>query len=101
MCPVPRNKYTEAVSIVTSSVENPKNFIWLTDFKKSSSSEFTVCLHSAFVFKTDKPSAIVEWNELNKLMGGDTFIIYSYSSSLINNEVLKLYQKRGLVNVIQ
>ena len=101
MCPIPRNKYPDAVSIVTSPVEKPRNFIWLTDSKKSSSSEFTVCLHSPFDFKTDKASAIVEWIELNKLMGGDTFIIYNYSSSPLNDEVFKLYHKRGLVNVVQ
>ena len=78
MCPVPGNKHPDAVSIVTNPEEKPRNFIWLTDSTKSGSSEFTVCLHSPFDFKTDKPSAIVEWNELNKLTGGDTFIIYNY-----------------------
>ena len=101
MCTVPANKYPVAVSIVTNPKEMPRNFVWITDSKTRKLSEFTVCLHSPFDFKTDKASGIIEWIELNRIMGGDQFILYNYSSTSENDAVLNLYQKRGLVDIIQ
>lgn len=100
-CSVPENRHPDAVSIVTNTEERPRNFVWLTDSRTNKRSKFTVCLHSPFDFKSDRSHEVVEWVELNRLMGGDQFILYNYSSSPFTDDVLKLYQKRGLVTVVQ
>lgn len=101
MCTVPANKYPDAISIVTNPKDKPKNFVWVTDSRTNKYSQFTVCLHSPFDFKTDKSHELVEWIELNRLMGGDMFTFYNYSSNPHNDAILNVYQKRGLVNLIQ
>lgn len=101
MCSLPQNRIPNAVSIVTNLAEQPRNFVWLTDSRSNKHSQFTVCLHSPFDFKDDKSHELVEWVELNKLMGGDRFVVYNFSSHQNNDAVLRMYRESGLVDVIQ
>ena len=101
MCSLPDNTYPDAVSIVTNPEEQPRNFVWVTDSRSKKFSQFTVCLHSPFDFKDDRSHEIVEWVELNKLMGGDRFVFYNYSSHPNSDAILRLYQENDLINVVQ
>ena len=101
MCSLPDNTYPDAVSIVTNPEEQPRNFVWVTDSRSNKFSQFTVCLHSPFDFKDDRSHEIVEWVELNKLMGGDRFVFYNYSSHPNSDAILRLYQENDLINVVQ
>ena len=101
MCSLPKNTHPDAVSIVTNPEEQPRNFLWITDSRSNKVSQFTVCLHSPFDFKDDRSHEIVEWIELNKLMGADRFVFYNYSSHPNNDAILNLYQRNALADVVQ
>ena len=101
MCSLPKNIHPDAVSIVPNLWEQPRNFLWITDSTTNTDSQFTVCLHSPFDFKEDRSHEIVEWVELNKLMGGDRFVFYNYSSHTKNDAIFKLYQRNALVDIVQ
>lgn len=61
---------------------------------------FTVCL-SPLHYGYGRDYELIEWIELNRILGAEKFIIYNYSSTGKINNALEYYSKRGLVEVIQ
>ncbi|KAK3578984.1 hypothetical protein CHS0354_034779 [Potamilus streckersoni] len=102
LCPLPNDVVPYAVSIVTTKCQKPLNSLpvqpWTqqVEIKRN----FTVCV-SPLNMNYSRAYEIVEWLELNIILGADYFFIYNYSSAFNIRKVLKLYTDRGLVEVIQ
>ncbi|KAL3860059.1 hypothetical protein ACJMK2_010228 [Sinanodonta woodiana] len=102
LCPLPRDGVPYAVSIVTTKCQEPLNSLpvklWTqqVDIKRN----FTVCV-SPLNMNYSRAYEIVEWLELNIILGADYFLIYNYSSAFNIGKVMKLYSDRGLVEVVQ
>lgn len=60
---------------------------------------FTVCL-SPLNFNYSRAYELVEWIELNRILGAERFTIYNYSSARNVQDVLAYYSKRGLAEVV-
>ncbi|XP_045195020.2 uncharacterized protein LOC123550658 [Mercenaria mercenaria] len=90
------------VSIVDRSCETPMNLLDIQILGKSSAFKhrFTVCL-TPLNFRYNRAYEIIEWIELNRLLGADKFIVYNYSSAINLAHVLEYYSKRGLTEVVQ
>ena len=52
-------------------------------------------------FKYSKVFELMEWIELNKILGADKFVIYIYSIANNTAEMLDYYVKEGLVELVQ
>ena len=61
---------------------------------------FTVCLSPLF-FNYSIANELVEWFEINKLMGADRFIVYNHTTVGRTDEILKHYEKEGWIDIIQ
>ncbi|KAL3860063.1 hypothetical protein ACJMK2_010232 [Sinanodonta woodiana] len=102
LCPLPNDVVPYAVSIVTTKCQEPLNSLpvnpWMqqVDIKRN----FTVCV-SPLNMNYSRAYEIVEWLELNIILGADYFLIYNYSSAFNIRKVMKIYSDRGLVEVIQ
>ena len=62
--------------------------------------EFTDCL-SPLNNRYDDYPQLIEWIEVNLLLGVNHFVIYNHSSGSKVAKVLKHYSKKGLVDVVQ
>lgn len=61
---------------------------------------FSVCL-SPLYFQYGRAYELVEWIELNRILGAERFLVYNYSTAINVQQVLDYYSKRGLAEVIQ
>lgn len=94
-------KRPEYVSIVMFSCDNPSNVLKVRDASKPDRYQrrFTVCLSP--VFQYDNIFQMVEWIELNRILGAEKFVFYNYSTGEHVNKAIKYYVKLGLIDVIQ
>ena len=60
--------------------------------------KFTVCLAPLY-FQKSLASELVEWIELNRILGADFFVFYNVSVSKTDHKVLSYYSKRGIAEV--
>lgn len=60
---------------------------------------FTVCLSPIF-FNNSIEYELVQWFEINRLLGVDLFMVYTYSTHPGTDEILSHYEKEGWVKVI-
>ncbi|KAL3860062.1 hypothetical protein ACJMK2_010235 [Sinanodonta woodiana] len=102
LCPLPNDVVPYAVSIVTTKCQEPLNSLpvkpWMQQFDIKRN--FTVCV-SPLNMNYSRAYEIVEWLELNIILGADYFLIYNYSSAFNIRKVMTIYSDRGLVEVIQ
>jgi len=89
------------VSIVTKSCSQATNLIPVQSAVKPNvyKRRFTVCL-SPLNFNYGRAYELVEWIELNRLLGAEMFTIYNYSSAYNVQKVLEYYSKRGIAEVV-
>ncbi|XP_060579920.1 uncharacterized protein LOC132736735 [Ruditapes philippinarum] len=101
-CPYRSAKYPAYVSLISNSCETPLNLIHIEETKVSRDYKmtFTVCL-SPLNFHYRRAYELVEWIELNRILGAEKFIIYNHSSASNVKDVLEYYSKQGYVEVIQ
>ncbi|XP_060594413.1 uncharacterized protein LOC132748795 [Ruditapes philippinarum] len=94
-------KQPEYVSLVMASCEIPRNLLKVRDASKPDGYQrrFTVCLSP--VFKYDNIFQMVEWVELNRILGAEKFVFYNYSTGVNVNNAIEYYVKLGLIDVIQ
>ncbi|XP_045193716.2 uncharacterized protein LOC123549585 isoform X2 [Mercenaria mercenaria] len=90
------------VSLVSRSCETPMNLLDIQYVRSPyvDKHRFTVCL-SPLNFRYNRDYEIIEWVELNRILGADKFIIYNYSSAINVARVLDYYSERGLTEVVQ
>lgn len=103
-CSLPRNDIPQYVSLVVRSCSTPLNLLRIhtNTYKPNATYErnFTVCV-TPLNFRYGRAYELVEWLELNVILGAEKFMFYNHSSARNVARVLDLYSRRGLVNVIQ
>ncbi|XP_045194659.2 uncharacterized protein LOC123550295 [Mercenaria mercenaria] len=101
-CLLTSSAIPDFVSVVNESCETPLHVLGVDQhFNKGTDRRlFTVCL-TPLNYHYDGDSELVEWIELNKILGAEKFIVYNYSSSINVKRVLDLYSKRGTTEVVQ
>ncbi|XP_045197976.2 uncharacterized protein LOC123552394 [Mercenaria mercenaria] len=101
-CPFRSARFPQYVSLITNTCDTPLNLIRIDETKVQSNyrRKFTVCL-SPLNFMYSRAYELIEWIELNRILGAEKFVVYNYSSASNVKEVLDYYSKRGFVEVIQ
>ncbi|XP_062591560.1 beta-1,4-galactosyltransferase galt-1-like [Saccostrea cucullata] len=98
-CKVPNTRMPDAVSLVTKDCEKPVNVLPVI-YNSNVERTFTVCvspLHAMY----SKAYQLVEMIEFSSILGADHFFFYNYSTNWNVDLVLKHYESKGLVSVIQ
>ncbi|KAH3858929.1 hypothetical protein DPMN_101574 [Dreissena polymorpha] len=100
-CSSPHGKPTY-VSVVETSCQQASNLIVVkgSETRKAYKRKFTVCLMPLFGNFSDVHS-LVEWVELNILLGAEKFLVYHYSSAENIRCALQMYVKRNIVEIVQ
>ncbi|CAG9762979.1 unnamed protein product [Ceutorhynchus assimilis] len=109
-CPLDDSKGPDAVSLLTSSEESPKNILkviknynedklWDPDSLSPSLSKLAVCVKPLH-YDYNKVFELLEFIELHKIMGVDHFYLYNHSVSPQIDCLLQKYQHEGLVTVL-
>lgn len=101
-CPYRSANLPRYVSLISNTCDTPLNFMHIEETRKPRKYEktFTVCL-SPLNLEYNRAYELIEWIELNKILGADKFVVYNHSSALNVKGVLDYYAKRGIVEVIQ
>lgn len=101
-CNLMNNKIPNYVSLVTKRCATPLHLLQLEHRIKPVKQErkFTVCL-SPLNYDYNRDYELVEWIELNRIMGAQKFIIYNYSSASNVENVLDFYSVLNIVEVVQ
>ena len=101
LCPVQGPSVPVAVSLLTDKCQPVLNSMKVLNRKQSiPKRNFTVCV-KPFHFNFSKAFALVEWIELNILLGAEYFTFYNYTLNPKLNPIIEWYSKRGLVEVLQ
>lgn len=58
---------------------------------------FTVCLHKALMEHYNNAAQLVEWVEVNRLMGAEFFVLYNFSSNLELLPFINYYVHEGIM----
>ncbi|XP_045184302.2 beta-1,4-galactosyltransferase galt-1-like [Mercenaria mercenaria] len=98
-CPLPDDNIPHHVSIIP--IKKPARLHRLpVMYHPKMLRNFTVCLSPLF-FNNSIANELVEWFEINKLMGADLFIVYNHTTFGRTDEILNHYEKEGWIKVIQ
>lgn len=89
-----------SVSVVSEPCEQPRNLINVTspNIGRSSLKDFVVCL-KPLNFQEDISLRLLEWLELQFLLGADKVFVYVYRVHPRTWKVLKYYERAGKVSV--
>lgn len=100
-CKVTSDKQPSYVSVVTKSCSASTNLlpVKLTTPVGGYRRRFTVCL-MPLNLNYSRAYEMVEWIELNRLIGADRFTIYNYSSAPNIARVMEHYSKLDIVEVV-
>ncbi|ELU03800.1 hypothetical protein CAPTEDRAFT_217881 [Capitella teleta] len=60
---------------------------------------FTVCLHKALFLKYNNSNELVEWIEMNRILGAQRFLIYNFTGGSALTPFLQHYVNEGLVEL--
>lgn len=90
------------VSLVTDRCGTPSNLLKLQMTTKPDKypRRFTVCL-TPLNTHYRRAYELVEWVELNRILGAEKFVIYNHSSAENVLKVLDFYREKRLVEVVQ
>lgn len=98
-CPLPHDDVPRYVSIIP--VTDPVRLQKLPVMHHPKLlRNFTVCL-SPIYFNYSIAHELVQWFEINRLIGADLFIVYNYTTVGRTDEILKHYEKEGWIEVVQ
>ncbi|XP_067005615.2 uncharacterized protein [Anabrus simplex] len=103
-CPLPTTFSESAgtpqgVSVVLHPCEHSEVFLKI-NVRSASRRNFAVCVKGMDFLDQDISLRLVEWIELNRLLGADHFFIYVYSVHSNVQTVLNYYHKKGQVTVV-
>ncbi|XP_026734972.1 uncharacterized protein LOC113498915 [Trichoplusia ni] len=88
------------VSVVTEPCDNPSNAFQLEPYKEKSNKKrmFTICVKD-MNFDKDISQSLVEWIEINKILGVDLIDMYVDEVTDKTKEILLHYRDKGLVRL--
>lgn len=101
-CRTSTHRQPSYVSVVKQSCAPPQNLIPVKGIIPVArfSRRFTVCL-APLNMNYSRAYELVEWIELNRILGAEKFTVYNYSSAPNIAQVLEYYSKQGLVEIVQ
>ena len=80
---------------------NPKNNLQIhQDYPDGYKTNFSVCLSGTLKHNISAYHQLVEWVELNKLLGANHFFIYNYTGGSALLPYVKYYQRKGILTVL-
>ena len=102
MCPFSTDVEPYAVSVVLNTAcAQPLNILPVTSPSPiATRRNFTVCVAPLHFNDSNTNNELIEWIELNRILGADFFVFYNYSVTQLENSVLSYYSKRGLAEVL-
>lgn len=100
-CPVPSGReYPSAVSIsVDNPCSSPTNWLDVGKIHRKKQKGFVVCLKPVN-FESDISSRLVEWFELQLLLGADNIFVYVKRVHPKTRRVLEYYEKSGRLMMV-
>jgi len=101
-CSPPKKKKPSFVSVVYKSCTIPDHLLLVkptSPAKRSYLVQFTVCLMPLH-FKYSRGYELVEWIELNRILGAERFTVYVQSTAESDEKILTYYKNHGLVEII-
>ena len=101
-CRLPDNRVPFAVSLNTNQSVTSHNLLPVRSqiVKPEDKKGFAVCVSPLFG-KYNFTYELIQWIELNRILGAELFVFYNYSTGDNINDVLRFYEKTGLVQVVQ
>lgn len=99
-CPV--ETLTPRYVSIVSDFGKPTNLVKLQSRPKAERymRKFTVCL-TPIHFDYSRAYELIEWVELNRILGAEKFIVYNYSIASNVEQVLDYYVRQDAVEVVQ
>ncbi|KAK2153598.1 hypothetical protein LSH36_291g00010 [Paralvinella palmiformis] len=89
------------VSITTQTCAEPNNHLAVRQsYKNGFKTNFTLCLDGVLKHGTTKSSLIVEWIELNMLLGAEHIFVYNLSGSALLDPYLNYYERKGQLTIL-
>ena len=98
-CTLPDHQAPCAVSLVDTKCINASNAMAVRSAHLVPRRNFSVCT-TPLNYGYNRAHELVEWIELNRILGAEFFTFYNYTSGPAVDAVLNFYRKRGVVEVI-
>ena len=98
-CALPDHQTPNAVSLVDTKCINTSNLMAVRSAHLVPRRNFSVCT-APLNYGYNHAHELVEWIELNRILGAEFFTFYNYTSGPAVDSVLNFYRKRGVVEVI-
>ena len=98
-CPLPDEQKPSAVSLADRKCINASNIMRVNSHNLTIRRNFTVCV-TPLNYRYNRAHELIEWIELNRILGADFFTFYNYTSGPAVNDVLNFYARQGLLEVI-
>lgn len=102
-CEVPENyqdKVPGSVSLVEGECDLAKNNLRVIYNPAEEKKDFAVCVKGLDFLHEDISVRLVEWIELNQILGADKIFIYNLEVHPNVTKVLDYYERKGIVQVI-
>lgn len=97
-CPIIEDITPTAVSIVDEPCTVPNNVLRLKPVKGQKKKEFAICLKPLY-FEKDISARLLEWLELQFILGADKVQLYVYKLHPQTLKVLQYYENLGKVSI--
>lgn len=100
-CSLPNNEFPFAVSLTSQKCMTPHNLLPVRSHMVNDKDKkrFTVCVAPLYD-RYNKIRELIEWIELNRILGADYFVFYNFSASVYVDRILNFYVRKNLVEVV-
>ena len=101
-CNLPDRRIPFAVSLTTHDNDKPQNILPVRSqvVKPEDRKRFAICVSPLFG-NYDASNELIQWIELNRILGAEYFVFYNHSIGKNVNTVLRFYEKKGLAQIVQ
>ncbi|KAL5022866.1 hypothetical protein ScPMuIL_002021 [Solemya velum] len=98
LCKIPVEAKPYAVSLVAGKCNYTASVIPVL-YNNEDMRNFTVCV-TPFNYRYAKAYQLIEFIEMNRILGADKIIFYNYSTNYNIDHILKWYSEKNLVHVV-
>lgn len=101
VCPLKSTDMPFYVSLVSVRSTKPSAILCVNNASEPTTYQrlFTVCLSP--LYNDVNPLALVEWVEINRILGAEKFLVYNHSATSSVDRVLNYYVKLNLMEIVQ
>ncbi|GBN13461.1 hypothetical protein AVEN_171520-1 [Araneus ventricosus] len=100
-CSINEHSKSIAVSVITEPCQEPTNVFWFnsTHSNTKQTKDFAICL-KPLNFQNDISLRLLEWLELQILLGASNITTYMYHLNQRTFEILRIYEASGRISII-